>query len=343
MKLRSALSRFRRRRRFLAAAAAALAAVSLPTLAQTPDRPRRIGFLAGGIRPKDGRAPARLRAGLAEAGHIDGRDVVYEARWAEGDFARLAQLADELVYLRCDAIVVVGWQPTQALARATTTIPIVTVAAGDALGTGLVSSLSRPGKNVTGLSDMAIELAAKRMQILKEAVPAATRIAVLWNADDRAMTLRYGEIESAARTLGINVQPVAVRRSEDFDTALSKLSRERPDALFLVSDVLTAGNRRRVIEYAAANRVPSMYEYASYVEDGGLLSYGPSLDDIFYRAAYYVDRIIKGTKVGDLPMEQPTRTYLYINARTATELGLSIPPTVLYRADKVLNSAAFAR
>jgi len=323
------------RRQLLLGLAGAIAA-PLHALAQTAKQ-WRIGFLAGGARPADGRAPAALRLGLTELGYVEGRNVLYDARWAQGDVSRLPSVAAELVAARVDAVVVIGFPATLAIQQATGAIPIVTVSAGDAVGSGLVRSLAHPGGNITGLSDMSIELAAKRVEVLKDAVPRARRLAILWNQDDRAMTLRYQQIESAARALGIRVQAHAVRQPADFDAAFAAMSREPPDALFLVADVVTAANRKRVIDYTAAQRIPAMYEFSGFVQDGGLISYGPSIDDIYHRAAYYVDRILKGTKPGELPMEQPTRTYLYINLATAKALGLPLSQTMLFRADKVIE------
>jgi len=274
---------------------------------------------------------------MTELGYVQGRNVEYEGRWAQGDFAKLPALAAELIASKVDAVVVAGFPPALAMQRATNKIPVITVSAGDAVGAGLVQSLSRPGGNITGLSDMSIELAAKRVEVLKDTVPKAKRLAVIWNQDDRAMTLRYQQIETAARSLAISVKAYGIREPRDFDAAFESMTREPPDAMFVVSDVLTASNRRRVIDYAAAHRIPTMYEFGLYVQDGGLMSYGPSLEDIFHRSAYYVDRVLKGTKPGELPMEQPTRTYLYINAATAKAMGLPLSQTMLFRADKVIE------
>jgi putative ABC transport system substrate-binding protein len=305
--------------------------------AQQQSKVWRIGYLQNASPPTNGLPPAALRQRLAELGYVEGRNVVYEGRWAEGKLARLPELAADLVRLRVDAIVVVGGPPSQAVKNATSTIPIITVGAGDVVGSGLVASLSRPGGNLTGITDLAVELSAKRLEILKEVVPKAARIAVLWNADNPAMTLRYQQVEKAARLLRVDVQPLGVREPEDFDVAFSAMTRERPDALFMVADALTLLNRKRVIEFSAAQRIPAMYELDSVVQDGGLISYGPRVDDNFGRAAYYVDRILKGTKPGDLPMEQPTRYYLFVNLKTARVLGLTIPQSILFRADGVIE------
>ena len=226
-----------------------------------------------------------------------------------------------------------------AAKRATSTIPIVMApAAGDAVAGGLVASLARPGGNVTGLSDESILLSGKRMEILTETVPKASRIAVIWNANDEGMTLRYREIEKAARILKVEVQAFGVRAPDDFPGAFSTMMQRRPDAVFLVADNLTIGNRKQLAEFAANNRLPAMYEFSLFVHDaGGLMSYGPNIASQFRRAAYYVDRILKGAKPADLPVEQPTTYELVINLEVARALGLTIPQSVLVRADEVIK------
>src|SRR4051812_22282052 len=326
-----------RSRRLLARLVAALAAMPLTALGQGSAKQWRVGYLSGGARPADGGGAASLRPGLTELGYVGGRNVHYEGRWGQGGLSRLPPAAAGLVAARVDTVVVIGYPATLAIQQATSTIPIVTVSAGDAVATGLVRSLAHPGGNLTGLSDMSVELAAKRVEVLKDTVPKARRLAILWNQDDRGMTLRYQQIESAARALGISVQAHSVRQPADIDNAFAAMSREPPDALFLVADMFTVSNRKRVIEYAAVHRIPTMYEDNRFVQDGGLISYGPRPDDIFYRAGYYVDRVLKGMKPGELPMEQPTRTYLYINLATAKALGLPISQTMLFRADKVIE------
>jgi len=325
------------RRALLIALGAGALAAPLTSFAQQKAKVWRIGVLHAGVRPPDGLPPTALRQGLAELGYAEGRNVVYEGRWAEAEFGRLPELAAELVRLRVDAIVVTGEPASAAAKEATSTIPIVIAGAGDPVGTGMIASLARPGGNITGTSAQATELSAKRLEILKEAVPKASRIAVLWNADNPAMTLRYREIEKAARILRVAVQPLGVREPEDFDVAFSTMTRERPDALFMVTDALTNLNRKRVIEFAVKHRIPSMYESPPLVLDGGLMAYGPSFDDIYRRVAVYVDKILKGAKPGELPVEQLDRFYLLINLRTAKALGLTIPQTLLLRADRVIE------
>ena len=314
-----------------------LLAAPFASHAQKPAKVWRIGFLSNGPRPADGAPPAAFRQALEELGYVEGKNVTYIGRWSETKFERLPGLAAELVGLPVDLLLTAGAPPAEAAKKATSTIPIVFVAPGDAATTGLVTSLARPGGNITGISDPATELSSKRLGLLKEAVPNATRIAVMWNANDSAMTLRYQEVERAAGVLHISVEPLGVREPDDIDAALSTMTRERPDALFLVSDALTNINRKRIIDFAATHHIPAMYEFAFYVRDGGLMSYGPNLDDMWGRAAIYVDRILKGAKPGELPVEQPTRYYLLVNRNTAKTLDLTIPQPLLLRADEVIQ------
>jgi len=296
-----------------------------------------IGFLANGARPADGAPPAAFRQALEELGYVGGKNVTYIGRWSETKFERLPGLAVELVGLDVDLLLTTGAPAAEAAKAATSTIPIVVVVPGDADATGLVASLARPGGNITGISDPATELSAKRLGLLKEAVPSATRVAVMWNANDRAMTLRYNEVERAARVLHVNVEPLGVRGPDDIDAALSNMTRERPDALFLVADSLTIVNRKRIIDFAATHHIPAMYELSLYVRDGGLMSYGPNMDDMYRRAATYVDRIFKGTKPSALPVELPSKLEFVIDLKTAKALGLTIPQSLRMRADEVIQ------
>ena len=305
--------------------------------AQSRGKTWRLGFLSGGARPPDGAPPAALRQALTELGYVEGQNVVYVGRWAEAKQDRLPALAAELVALKVDAIVTAGGPASGAAKQATPSIPIVLAMVGDADGIGLIDSLARPGGNVTGVTDQSVELSAKRLEVLKEAIPKAARIAVLWNADDRGMTLRYQSVERAARELKVTVQALGVREPDDFDAAFSAMSANRPDALFLVTDALTLLNRKRVIDFALAHRIPAMYEFANLVKDGGLMSYGADPDENYRRAATYVDRIFKGATPSSLPVERPSRYYLTINLKTARALALMLPPSMLLRADQVIE------
>jgi putative ABC transport system substrate-binding protein len=319
--------------------------VALIALGATPDmaaaqqagKTWRIGFLTGVPRPANGLPPAPLRDCLAELGYKVGNNLSFESRWAEARFERLPVLAAEIVQSRVDAIVATGWQPALAVKRATSTIPIVVINVGDAVQSGLTASLSKPEANLTGVSDMEVELSAKRLQILKDSFPKVARLAILWNQDDVGMTLRYNRIGEAAQAMGIAIQGHGLRSPEDIDAALAAMKRDRPDAIFVVADGLTATYRRRVIDFAAEQRIPGMYEFAGIPQEGGLMSYGASPEDSFRRVAYFIDRILRGAKPGDLPMEQPTRYYLTINLKTARALGIVIPPDVLLRADRVIE------
>ena len=324
------------RRGLLSLLAAAAASPSL-VLAQAKDKkPYRVGLLSGAARTPDGNAPRLFRDAIGGLGYVEGKNVVYESRFAEGEAERLPGLAVELVALKVDVIATLGGPATAAARQATSTIPIVMArAAGDAVAAGWISSLARPGGNVTGLTDESVQLSAKRMELLKEAVPKAAVIAVLWNANDDGMTLRYREIEKAARILKVDVQPIGVRRAADFDAAFGAMARSRPHAMFLVADPLTTMNNKKVIEFAAAQRIPAMYENGFQVRDGGLMAYGTNIEDDFQRAAVYIDRILKGARPAQLPAEQPTRHYLTINAKTAAALGLALPPALLFRADQL--------
>ena len=320
--------------------AAGIAGLVLPAIAkaQAQQKVYRVAILAAGGRTPDGGPPGPLRDSLRALGYVEGRNIAYEARFAEGRMERLAGFGAELARLKVDAIVAIGFRAALAAKQATASIPIVTApVAGDLVAAGLIASAARPGGNVTGLTDESGPLSAKRLQILKEALPKATRIAVLWNSDDQGMTLRYREIEKAARLLNVEVQPIGMRDPADFASAFAEMTRHRPDAIFLVADALTFMNRKQFIEFAATQRIPAMYEFSSYIRDGGLMSYGPSIEENFQRAAAYLDRIFRGAKPTDLPAEYPTRYYLTINQKAAETLGLTIPPILLFQADDVVK------
>jgi len=313
-------------------------AAPLLALAQPGQKVFRVGFLAVASRTPDGAPPAALRESLRALGYVEGKNIVYEARFAEGFVDRLPSLAAELVRLKVDVIAANGGPATAAAKQATSTIPIVMATfAGDAVEIGLITSLARPGANVTGLTDESIQLSAKRMELLKEALPKALVIAILWNANDQGMTLRYREIEKAARSLRVEVQALGLRGPDDFAVAFSEMTRRRPDAMFLVADGLTTTNRRQVVEFATSHRIPAMYEWNFIVREGGLMSYGVSVEDTYRAAARYIDRIFKGANPADLPAEQPTRYYFTINRKTAATLGLTLPQPLLLRTDEIVE------
>lgn len=258
-------------------------------------------------------------------------------RLALGKLSRFPALAKELVDAGVDAIVTTGYPAARAAKDATSTVPIVVSAAGDPVETGLAVSLSRPGGNLTGISDMAAELSVKRLDLLKEAVPGLKRVAMLWNADDLGMTTRYRAAAAAASTLGVAVEPLGVREPDDFDTAFAAMDREKPDGLLMVTNSLTVLNRKRVFDFAVAHRIPAIYEFDFLVRDGGLMSYGPDGKETIARVADLTDRILKGAKPADRPFEQPTRFRFVINKKTADALGLVLPAAVLQRADEVIE------
>ena len=325
------------RRSFASLAAGGVLGVWRIASAQQTGKVWRIGFLAGGARPPDGAVPAPLRKALQALGYAEGKDIAYEGRWAEARSERLPAIAAELVALRVDLIITVGGPSAAAAKQASSAIPIIVVYAGDVVETGLVASLARPGGNVTGINDPAAVLSAKRLEFLKEVVPAAKRVAVLWNAGDQAMTLRYRQIEKAAEVLRVSIEPLGVREPDDFDVALTAMSRARPDALMMVTDALTTLNRQRVLDYAATYRIPAIYEFGTVVQAGGLMSYGSDFGENYKLAADYVARVLKGAKPGDLPVEQPNRYFLLINQKTAKALGVTIPQSLLLRADEVIQ------
>jgi putative ABC transport system substrate-binding protein len=299
----------------------------------------RIGTLAPGTRPAapDWKRRWVFAEGLRELGWVEGQNLVIEDRWAEAKTERLPALAAELVRLKVDAIFTQSWPAAVAAKQATTTIPIVIMAAGDPVATGLVASLAHPGGNITGLGDVTTDLSAKRLELLKETVPRLSRVAVLWNSADGGMTLRFRTIQSAAPMLGVTVRPLGVQEPSDFEQAFAAMTQERPDALFVVADVLTRFHHKRIRDFSALNRLPAMYELREFVADGGLISYGPSFPDLQRRGAALVDKVLKGAKPADLPVEQPTRFELVLNLKAAKVLGLTIPQSILIRADEVIQ------
>jgi putative ABC transport system substrate-binding protein len=280
---------------------------------------------------------AALVNGFAKRGYRVGHNLVFERQFAHGDIRLLPALADELVASRVDVIVTFGFPAALAAKQRSGGIPVVVTRSGDPVATGLVASLARPGGSVTGISDATSDLGIKRLELLRETVPALHKVAFLWNADDPAMTLRYQAAEAEASRRHIVVQALGVREPNDFATAFATMTRDRPDAIVLVTDVLTLLNRQRVYEFATANRIPAIYEHDHLVRDGGLLSYGPDLNEVYDRAADLVVRIFKGAKPADLPLEQPSRIRCVVNLKTAKAQGVSIPESILLRADEVIE------
>jgi putative ABC transport system substrate-binding protein len=275
--------------------------------------------------------------GLRELGWVEGQNIAVEYRWAEGRLERLPELAAELVGLKVDAMLVGGTQAALAAKQATTTIPIVLAGIGDPVGTGLVASLARPGGNITGLSFLASELSAKQLELLKEAVPKVSRVAVLWNPTNSFHRLALRDAEAAARSLGVQLQLLEARSPNEFDSAFAVVTRKRAGALLVLADAVFLLHRTRLADLAARSRLPAMYGLTEHAQVGGLMAYAPNFADSFRRAAGYVDKILKGAKPGDLPVEQPTKFDLVINLKTAKALGLTIPQSLLIRADQVIQ------
>lgn len=327
-----------RRRKFIAALGAAPLAGALGAHAQEAGRTYRVALLtpAGRMPDSDERRVAMLRA-LAERGYMLGRNLVLENRFAEGHPERLAGLAAELNAAKFDAVVTIGYPAALAAKQSAPDLPVVMLSAGDPVETSLVDSLARPGGHVTGITELSTVLSAKRLELLKEAVPQVSQVAMLWNADDLGMTMRVRAAESAARTLGIRVQTLGVNEPNDFDTAFAKMTRERPDAILMVTDVLTLLNRQRVVAFADANRLPTIFEDKRTVLDGGMMSYGPAVQALAERVGNFVARILGGARPADLPLEQPTKFELIVNLKTAKKLGLELTPTLLARADEVIE------
>jgi putative ABC transport system substrate-binding protein len=323
--------------RFFVSIALGLAFMSAGAAAQTGGKVSRVGFLVTSASPgavvlRDG-----ISRDLAQRGYVPDRTLAIEMRSADGKSVRLPGIAKELADSGVDVIVTTGYPAARAAKDASSIVPIVVNAAGDPVETGLAASLSRPGGNLTGISDMAAELSAKRLELLKAAVPGLKRVAMLWNADDLGMTTRYRAATAAAVTLGIAVQSLGVREPDDFNAAFAAMTREKPDGILMVTDSLTVLNRKRIFEFAVAQRIPAIYEFDFLVRDGGLMSYGPDGKEVIARVAGLVDRILKGAKPSDLPFEQPTRFRFVVNKKVADALGLTLPAAVLERADEVIE------
>jgi putative tryptophan/tyrosine transport system substrate-binding protein len=281
--------------------------------------------------------PDVLTEALRELGWVEGENVAFERRYAENRLERLPEMAADLVRLKVDVIVAGGTLAPLAAKRATSTIPIVMAAAGDPLGSGLVASLARPGGNVTGMSMMVPDLSGKWLELLRDILPGLARVAVLWNSDNPYSAIGFKETQSAARTLGIEVQSLEVRSPDDFDRAFEAAQRHHPDALVTVSDPLTLDHTKLIADFTAGQRLPSVHGAKEFAAAGGLVSYGANIADVVRRAAGYVDKILKGAKPADLPVEQPTKFELVINLKTAKALGVTIPPSLLARADEVIE------
>jgi putative tryptophan/tyrosine transport system substrate-binding protein len=324
------------RRAFVTGLGAVLAA-PLAAEAQQPNRVPRIGLLGGGSASAIAGRIDAFRQGLRDLGYVEGKTIVVEQMWAEGKLDRLPALAAELVRLKVDAIVSAGPTVTRACKEANITTPIVMAFDDDPVGSGFVASLARPGGNITGLSSLSPGLSAKQLELLKEIIPRASRVAVLGSLIHPGTARSLKEMELAARAHKVQLQYFNVVDPKTIDTAFGTARTQRVDAVLVLTSVVTTTQREKIIDLAVKNRLPALYFTAEWVEAGGLLAYGASFTDLFRRAASYVDKILKGAKPADLPVEQPTKFELVINAKTAKALGLTIPQSLLLRADQVID------
>ena len=306
--------------------------------AQQSGKIYRVGLLTNGvvIGATDERRK-NLVSSLAAQGFVEGRNLIFEQRSADAQRGRLAGLVNELNAANVDVVVTFGYPPALAAKNSTKPVPVVITGAGDPVATGLVDGLARPGGNLTGITELSSDLSAKRLEILRDAVPNLRRVAMLWNADDLGMTLRYQSAQSAAGVLRVKVQALSVREPDDFDHAFAEMQRDPPQAILMVSDALTMLNRKHVVEFANVNWLPTIFEVGSVVRDGGLMSYGPKQSEIGELAGNLVAQILRGARPADLPLEVPTRFEFLVNLKTARSLGIELPPALVSRADEVIE------
>jgi putative ABC transport system substrate-binding protein len=323
------------RRAFIGTLMGGLLAAPLVAEAQPAAKIYRIGVLSPGTAPP-GPLEA-LRQGLRELGYDEGRNIAITWRFAGATDDHLRDLAEELVRLKVDVIVSINTTASLAAKRATRTTPIVIARVSDPVRTGLVASFARPGGNITGLSNFSDELSGKRLGLIRELLPSVSRLAVLWNSDNPGIGLSVGEMDRGSSKFGVHLQVHGVKSADELRTAFQAITRERVNALFVFDDVLMTTHKRPILDWAAEVRLPVFSQYAEPAEAGGLIAYGPNIPEIYRRAAVYVDKILKGAKPSDLPVEQPEKLELVINLKTAKALGLTIPPSLLQRADQVIE------
>jgi ABC-type uncharacterized transport system substrate-binding protein len=324
------------RREFVALLGGA-AAWSFPARAQQAGKVYRIGFLGNSTAALEANLVAPFRDGLRDLGYVEGQNILIEYRWAEGEYERFPALTAELIALKVDVIVTAGTPASLAVKKAATSIPLVMVAVGDPVATGLVASFGRPGGNITGLTSISSEIEGKRLELLREVLPNISHIAVLWNAASPIQVIEEREVRAATQISGMKMLSLGVRTIEEIEDALATIVRERPGALLVLADRLFLHHRARIMDFAAQRRLPGVHAYRELVEAGGLMSYGPSYADMHRRAASYVDRILKGSKPADLPVQAPVKFELVINLKAAKALGIEIPPMLLGRADEVIE------
>jgi ABC-type uncharacterized transport system substrate-binding protein len=311
--------------------------LSASVQAQQPTNIPRVAYLGATSLTANAARVEAFRQGLRELGYVEGKNIVLELRSAEGEQGRLPALAAELVRLKIDIIVSAGQSVTRAAKEATTTIPIVMANDADPIGSGFVASLARPGGNITGLSSLATELSGKRLELLKEIVPRLSRVAVIGSSKEPANALNLQEVELAAKAFKVRLQYLDVLSPKDIETAFRAAAKERADAVIVLTSLILNSHRAQVLDLAVKNRLPAAYPQAEYVQEGGLMIYAPSVTDLFRRAATYVDKILKGRTPADLPVEQPIKFEFIINLKAAKQIGLTIPPNVLARADRVIR------
>ena len=316
---------------------ALLFALSFPADPQQAKKVPRIGFLSSLSPSETALWHQAFRQALRDLGWVEGKNISIEYRYSEGRDDRLYDLAADLVRLKVDIIVTALTPDTLAARNATREIPIVMATVGDPVGSGFVESLARPGSNVTGLTNIAPELSGKHLELLKDTVPKLTRVAVLWNPEASISTLGWKESQLPARALGLQLYSMEISSADKFDKAFEDATRARVGAVAIGPNALVAANQKRIADLAAKGRLPSIYQLREFVNSGGLMAYGPDRSDLYRRAATYVDKILKGTKPADLPVERPMKFELVINLKTAKQIGLTIPQSVLYRADKVIK------
>jgi len=318
---------------------AVLFALGVRAEAQQATRTARIGFLGGMSASTFAERMGVFRQQLRELGYVEGKNIVFEERWADGKLDRLPDLSSDLVGRKVDVLVTFGGTgPAMAAKKATTTIPIVMAAGGsDPVGTGLVASLARPGGNITGLANSFTELRGKQMELLKETIPKLARVAVIWNPDSPFADSGFRLMESEARALGLRFQSLEIRKADELENIFQAAKKERAGAVLVTANPMIFTHFGRIAQLAAKNRLPTIQAQKEFVEAGGLMMYGPSETDIYRRAAIYVDKILKGAKPAELPVERPMKFQLIFNLKTAKQIGLTIPPNVLVRADKVIR------
>jgi putative ABC transport system substrate-binding protein len=312
-------------------------AVTWPLAASAQSKTPRIGFMGNSTAALEANLVDAFREGLREHGYEEGRNIVIEYRWADGEYERFPALVAELIAAKVEVIVTAGTPAALAMKKATTTVPLVMVAVGDPVGTGLVPSLARPGANLTGLSSVAPDLEGKRLQLLREVVPALSHVAMFINSLNPFHVSSMRQARAAAQTMGIKLQLHDIRKSEDLDDAFAAIRKERPDAVLILADRVFLHNRERMIDLTKEQRLPNVNAYKELVEVGGLMSYGPSYEDMHKRAAIYVDKILKGAKPADLPIEQPSKFTFIVNLKAAKALGVTVPSQLLGLADELID------